>query len=814
MKKLMAILAIWLSIAATFAHAQNTASIQGTVNEALNKPFDYATVTLFKGSDSTLVKANFTEKDGRFIFSNIIPGSYRISVTAMGFDRFRSAVIQISGTENISLKPILLQASSKNLQQVDIVSKKAFVERKIDRTVVNVDALISNAGSTALDVLEKSPGITIDQNGTISLKGKQGATVFIDDKPTYLSGADLQSYLQSLPASALEQIELMTNPPARYDAAGNAGVINIKTKKGKIKGFNGALNLGITQGQLTRSNNSVNVNYRNNKLNLFATVSENLNNSFSDLTIFRRYKNADESTKSIFDQHSYFKRHGNTLNGKVGADYYATDKTTWGILLTGMTRASTQRNDNTSNLLNAASQLDSVIVAENTDVIDYRNTGINLNFRHQFDKKGTEITVDGDYLNYKNQTDQVYDNYSYFPDRSLKSKDRLTGSLPANVDIYSLKTDYTKTLPSDWKFSSGLKSSFIKTDNTVNYFNTVNAVTLPDYEKSNHFVYKENINAGYLNLSREGKKLSVQLGLRIENTNTDGHQYGNVIKPDSAFNRSYTDFFPTVYLSYKLDSMSNNQLGLNYGRRIDRPYYQDLNPFLSPLDKFTYYVGNPFLKPAYINSIELSHTYKNTLTTTLSYSSTKDEVNETIEILNGTYYSRPGNIGKSTLKSISVDAGVDPTKWLNAHLFLQVAQTHSVSDFYTGPLDTKGVFYYIGPVFQFKFPSDWSAELAGSYQSKVVNAQFIAGAVKQVRAALMKKLSASTSLKLAVNDIFYTRVNSGVINNLALTEARYRNLSDSRFATLSLNYRFGKSIADQRKHDAAGAQSEQNRVKN
>jgi len=814
MKKLMAFLAIWLSIASTFAHAQSSGTIQGTVNEAVDKPFDYATVSLFRLPDSVLVKTNFTEKDGKFSFINIAAGRYQVRVTAIGFESFRSGELTLNAAENLNIPLIMLVAGSQGLKQVDIVSQKAFIERKIDRTVVNVDALISNAGSTALDVLEKSPGITVDQNGTISLKGKQGAVIFIDDKPTYLSGADLQSYLQSLPASALEQVEIMTNPPAKYDAAGNAGVINIKTKKGKVKGFNGALNLALTQGQLTRSNNSLNFNYRNNKLNLFGTFSHNLNNSFSDLTIMRRYKNTDESTKSIFDQHSYFKRHGTTWNAKVGADYYATEKTTWGVVVTGMARNSKQVNDNTSNLLNAAQQLDSVIVAKNTDVIDYKNGGINLNFRHQFDKNGHELTFDADYLNYTNQTDQVYDNFSYFPDRSIKAQDRLSGSLPATVNIYSLKTDYSLPLASNWKFGAGAKASFIKTDNTVDYFNTVNSLTKPDYEKSNHFIYRENINAGYLNLSREGKRLSVQLGLRLENTLSDGHQYGNAVKPDSAFRRNYTGLFPTAYLSYKLDSMSNNQIGINYGRRIDRPYYQDLNPFLSPLDKFTYYVGNPFLRPAYTNSIELSHTYKNMITTTLSYSSTRDEVNETIEILNGTYYSRPGNIGTSTLKSVSIDGSKDITKWLNAHIFTQVAETHSVSDFYTGPLDTKGVFYYIGATFQLKFPADWSAELAGSYQSKVVNAQFIAGAVKQVRVAFMKKLSASTSLKLNVNDIFYSRVNSGIINNLALTDASYRNLSDSRFATLSLNYRFGKSIANLRTHEAAGARDEQSRVKN
>ncbi len=703
--------------------------------------------------------------------------------------------------------------TAKNLKEVSISVKKAFVERKTDRVVVNVDALISNAGTTALDVLEKSPGVSIDQNGTISLKGKQGVTIFIDDKPTYLSGSDLQNYLQSLPSSSLEQIELMTNPPARYDAGGNAGVINIKTKKGKQKGFNGGLNLGLTQGKLTSANQSFNFNYRSSKVNFFGQLGDNLNNSFQDLNIYRTYKYTDGRTKSYFNQNSYYRGSGNTLSGKAGADYYQSDKTTWGIVFTGMTRASRLTKDNTSNLLNAAGVTDSIILANNLEDIDFKNTGVNINYRHQY-AAGHELTFDADYLAYRNQTRQVYHNFSYRPDRSLKSSDILSGELPANVDIYALKTDYSRPLPSGWKFDSGIKLSFTKTDNTADYFTTVNDLTKPDYDKSNHFIYKEQISAGYLNLTKETKKIAVQLGLRLENTLSDGHQYGNIMKADSAFKNTYTDLFPTLFLSWKPDTLSRNQIGLNYGRRIDRPYYQDLNPFLAPLDKFTYYLGNPFLKSAYTQSIALSHTYKNKLTTTLSWSSTRDQVNETIEIVNGIYYSKPGNIGTQKLKSLSVDGDYEPWKWLNIQLFMQVAQTHAVSDFYTGPLDTKGTFYYLNPTLQLRFNSAWSAELAGTYQSKVVDAQFISGAVKQARAAVMKIISPQATLKLSVSDLFYSRVNSGVIRNLALTAASYNGINDSRAATLSFSYRFGKTIANLRKHEATGAEAEQNRVKN
>ena len=702
---------------------------------------------------------------------------------------------------------------AKNLKEVSISVKKAYIQHKTDRVVVNVDALISNAGTSALEVLEKAPGVTIDQNGVISLKGKQGVTIFIDDKPSYLSGADLQNYLQSLPSSTLEQVELMTNPPSRYDAAGNAGVINIKTKKGRQMGFNGALNLGLTQGQLTRANQSLNLNYRTAKFNFFGQLSDNLNNSFQDLDIYRTYKNPDGSIKSFFNQNTYSKTHGHTLSGKAGVDYYLSDKTTWGMVFTGMARKSRLNQDNTSNLLNPMGIADSILMAYSVEDIDFKNGGINANYRHQY-AAGHELTFDADYLTYRNQTHQVYNNFSYLPNKTLKSSDILTGVLPANVDIYSLKGDYTRPLASGWKLDGGLKFSLTKTDNTADYATTIHNTTKPDYEKSNHFLYKEQISAGYLNLSKETKRISLQVGLRMENTLSDGHQYGNVMKPDSIFKRTYLDLFPTAFLTWKLDTVSRNQIGLNYGRRIDRPYYQDLNPFLSPLDKFTYYLGNPFLKPAYTQSIELSHTYKNILTTTLSWSSTKDQVNETIEIVNGIYYSKPGNIGTQKLIGLSADAGYDLRKWLNLHVFMQVAKTHSISDFYTGPLDTKGTFYQVNPTLQFHFEKGWNAELSGSYQSKVVDAQFIAGAVKQARAAVMKVLSPKATLKLSVSDLFYSRVNSGVINNLALTDASYRGVNDSRAATLSFSYRFGKTIANLRKHEATGAEAEQNRVKN
>ena len=271
--------------------------------------------------------------------------------------------------------------------------------------------------------------------------------------------------------------------------------------------------------------------------------------------------------------------------------------------------------------------------------------------------------------------------------------------------------------------------------------------------------------------------------------------------------------FPTVYLLYKLDTTANHQVGLNYGRRIDRPYYQDLNPFLSPLDKFTYYVGNPFLKPSYTNSVELSHVYKSKYTTTLSYSNAKDDVGETIEIVDGIYYSRPANIGRKIVKSISFNGSFDPIGWLNVSLYTEVTNIKTTSDFYTGTLNSSGTYVYIGHTARLTLGKGWDGELSGNYRSRLVNAQFVLQSIWQANVAAQKKLSAKTTLKLSVNDLFYTKINKGTINNLANTEANWINRSDSRYLLLSLSYRFGKAFSTPKKHVGSGADEEKNRVK-
>ncbi|HWJ90674.1 MAG TPA: TonB-dependent receptor [Flavisolibacter sp.] len=809
-----AFVTIFFILSSIFAAAQNTGTVSGRITDSTQRPLEGATIFLVSGAKGTPLKTALSDDKGGFVLEHIKPGNYKLIISMTGYNKDSSVTVALNEEKkDVNVGTVKLVSLPQNLQGVTVTAQRPPVERKIDRTVVNADQLLSAAGSTAMDVLERSPGVSVDNNGVISLKGKNSVTIFVDDKPTYLSGSDLENYLRSLPASSVDQIELMTNPPAKYDAAGGGGVINIRLKRTRVKGFNGSLNAAYTQGVYPKTNNSFNFNYRNDKFNTFGTITQNYATNFSDLTINRHFKRSDGSRYYDFLQSTYIKPSGLAFSAKVGADYYENEKNTFGVVVTGITRRGKRNNDNASRILNTNYQLDSTVVAHNTQDNSFKNGGINLNFRRRASKNGPEFSVDADYIHYGTGNVQAFNNFTYLADNSLSQQDRLDGNLPATIDIYSLKTDYTRPLKKGWKMDAGAKSSQTKTNNVADYFSTVNNVTEPDYDKTNHFIYKEIIHAAYINASHEGKRWSMQLGLRAENTVSDGKQLGNPAKPDSSFKRTYTSLFPTAYLNYKLDSSGKQTLTLDYGRRINRPYYQDLNPFISPLDKFTYYVGNPFLQPAYTHNIQFSYSYGSRVTVGLRYSSTLNNTNETIEIVNGTYYSRPGNIGKVTNISGSLEGDLPLRKWLSLGYYTEVTNIHSQTNFYTGFLDTQGTFWFVQPNLRFTFAKGWTAQIDGYYQTGLTANQFYLLERGRLNAGVSKKVSTKLTVRAAVNDILYTNINRGIINNLANTEANWRNANDTRTVTIALAYRFGKAIADLRKHNQNSAQQEQNRVK-
>ncbi|HTI93066.1 MAG TPA: TonB-dependent receptor [Puia sp.] len=793
--------------------------VTGRIGDANGQPVEAATITLLNAKDSSKLKSTTSGKTGQFSFDHLATGKYIVSASSVGYSPAWSPAFELSPAQtSLSLPPMILVSATTSLKAVSVVAKKPLIEVKADRTIVNVDASPSNAGSTVMDVLEKSPGVTLDKDDNVSLKGKQGVTIMIDNKPTYLSASQLASYLRSLPASAVDQIELMTNPSAKYDASGNSGIINIKTKKNKLRGFNGNVNLTHTQGVYPKPSGSFNLNYRDGKANFFVNGGYSRWEGFQHLDITRKYLDGDaaKTINSIFTQTTEMHFLNPEMNLKLGMDYYVTPKTTVGFVVSGFRNKEQNRSSSNIRLMDPHYNVDSFVYSPSTNNTTWKNGSANINFRHQFDSAGRELTADLDYVRYSSGSDQYFDNITYTPDMQKKNETVLTGNLPSVINIYTFKTDYTRPLAKGYKLEAGAKFSYVNTDNNANYFNLdpSTQISSVDTTKTNHFIYKENVNALYVNLTKQIKKLSIQAGLRAENTNYSGHQLGNglsVINRDSSFKRSYVNLFPTVYLSYDIND--KNQVTLNYGRRIDRPAYQDLNPFLFFLDQYTYQAGNPYLQPQYTQNVEASHTYNHFLTTTLNYSYTENFFTETFEQSGHATIVRNGNIGKRQNAGISVSAQIPVSKWWTTVLYSNLNYSKFSGMLYGENIDVNATTVLFNVTNQFTFSHGWGGEISGFYRTKGIEGQVVIQPLGQGSAAISKKiLKDKGSLKLAVRDIFYTNKPKGYIN-FQQTEATFANYRDSRQVAMTFTYNFGKPLKGMGGKRRSGAGEEESRVK-
>jgi hypothetical protein len=420
------------------SNAQTNSRISGKIiNGGDQKIIDAATISLLKSKDSTLVKLSLADKDGYFSFDNLKSGNYIIMASSIGHRKVYSNTVNFAEGTVATVETLQLATQTTTLQTVAIDTKKPYIERQIDKTVLNVDALISNAGATAMEVLEKAPGVSVDKDGNISLKGKQGVIIMMDGKPAYLSGQQLSNLLKSMPSSAIEQIEIMTNPSAKYDASGNSGIINLRTRKNKMVGFNGSNTTNYAQGIYARFSNSINLNYRKGKVNLFGNYNYSTRTGMEDLSILRNFRNlATKEIETIFDQTSFMKNNGEGHNAKAGLDFYADKKTTIGVVISGYYNPRKNNGINTTLLKNAYSGVDSILFATNAEKSKYSNFGTNFNFRHVFDSTNKELTADIDYRTYTQSSNQFFTNNYLNSDMSKRrNSSELRGNLPSDINI-------------------------------------------------------------------------------------------------------------------------------------------------------------------------------------------------------------------------------------------------------------------------------------------------------------------------------------------------------------------------------------------
>jgi hypothetical protein len=812
MKKVLILLLSFLLYSIN-SNGQNHIDIKGEIVNELNEKLSGVTVFLVASDNDQTIKATFTDNEGKFEFNLIKVTSFRISIQSMGYKKKISQIFNADTSSLVIIPPIIIEEEIESLKEVIVSTQKSFVAQKADRIIVDPNALITNAGLSAFEVLEKSPSVTIGFNNSISIRGKNGVMVLVNNKPTNLSVDDLVSYLKSIPATEIDRIEIMNNPPAMYDAAGNAGIINIILNKNSVKGTNGSVNLSYGQGKYGRTNNSFNLNYRIEKWNFFTNLNSGQNKSFQDLTITRNYFTPSGDLSSVFKQNSYITPNSKNNSFKIGTDFYATSKTTFGIVWNGFSNPSKRNTSNIATVLDGDRQLVNTISSENPMEVDFKNSSFNLNMNHKLNESGQEIAVNLDNISYDSNIAQNLLNRTFNSNDQLVDSSQLVSKLPSNIKIKTANIDYTGIKFKGGKLDLGVKSSFVRTRNVAKFEDVVGEVRTPNYDFSNDFAYKENINATYVNYAKEFTKFSIQLGLRLENTNIEGYQAGNPVVADSTFHIKYTNLFPTVFVQYKLDTIQKHVMGLSMGRRINRPNYKDLNPFTYPIDRFTFYGGNPYIKPTFSYNVDVSHTFKNYFTTTLMYSYTNDVISETNEQRGNIYYSRPGNFDTEISYGVSVNGVFKIKKWWTLNFYTSFLNNTYKSDVYTEKLNDRNWNWVIMPTNQFIINDKWSAELSGQYQNGLLSGQFYISPVGSLRAGISKKILKDKGvIKLNVSDIFYTNQIEGQIRNIANANASWYSLFDSRVVTFTFSYRFSKG-ENLKVRQTGASQDEQKRVK-
>ena len=810
MRKTFSLLFIMLSIMLSAFAKQTTTTVKGVVNDDKGKPLATATVVLHKAKDSALVKTDVTDASGKFSFTNIAAGKYFVEVSNVGFNNYNSAAFDVAEGQQYELPAAALAAASKELGGVVVKAKKPMIEVKADKTVFNVEQSINAQGSNALELLQKSPGVQVDNNDNISMKGKTGVRIYVDGRMMQLDTKDLAAYLKSINSNDIESIEMISNPSAKYDASGNAGIVNIKLKKNKKYGTNGSVNLGYVQGVTPKGNGSVNLNYRDKKINLFGNVGGNIGKYENKMSLYRRQND------TIYDQHSTNWNNEKSSNIKAGADLFLNSRNTIGVIATANFSNNGQQSSASTDIYNAQNNT-YVKTLRATNAIPQSRTNANFNANYRYaDTSGREINVDADYGLFRGTGRSYQPNIYVGSNGQVLNQFTYRNYTPTDINIYTVKADLSQKL---WKgvFGYGAKFSYVKTKNTFDFFNEINNKPELDMNRSNRFAYTENVNAAYVNYNRQlNEKWSVQGGLRLEQTNSEGDltRADGQVQQDGNIKRHYLDLFPSAAISWNINP--KNALNLTYSRRIDRPTYQDLNPFENKLDELTYEKGNAFLRPQYTNNVELTHTLLGMINTAVGYSYVKDFATQTTDTANrNATYIQQRNLASQQIWSASISSPLPITKWWNGYVNVWFNYQVYKGKFNNGTINEKipGYGFYMQHAFNVTSKGT-TAEISGWYNGPSIwggtwRNKPMGGFDIGLQQPLLKN---KASIKISMTDVTFNQYWRAV-SDFGGLYVRGRGSWESRTFRVNFTYRFGSNEVKEARQRKTGLESEAGRIK-
>jgi len=798
------------------AQTNNTGTIKVFVKGDRETALENVTVSLLKGKDSLLVKLGITDDKGFVEFDHVLFASYLIKATVANYDNTYSATINDTSLKSneitLSMHPI-----SSVLKEVRVQAKKPFIQKLSDRIVVNVDNSIISAGSSAMDVLERSPGVNIDQNDVISLRGKQSVIIMIDGKTTPMTGTDLANYLRGLPSDAIDRIDIITNPSAKYDAAGNSGIIDIHMKKDQRLGANGSITAGYGQGVYPKSNAGINFNYRNKKVNVFGNYNYAYRKGLNHLILDRNfYTNGVFYGEDKKDNYTTFPLNFNVA--RLGADFFLNKKTIIGFVVNSNFVNYHNFNTNNSTVIDNQQNPSYTFQTHENSTSGNNNTVGNINFKHTFDSSGKELTADVDYGVYHSNalTNNSTDYYNLDGSKRQPSY-ILLGNQKGKLTLKTAKADYVNPFKNGAKLEAGFKTSDVSSDNDAKFFDASSGTPQNDTTKTNHFLYEEYNNAAYINFSKEYKKFNVQLGIRGEQTILKTHQE----KGDIRFDSSYFQLFPSAFFNYKINK--DQTLGVSVSRRIDRPNYSLLNPFLFLIDVSTYNTGNTALLPQFTWSYEINYTVKN-FNFALSYSHTKDVLNIAIAKFKDVFPNSnfadsnitveiPVNLAASDYFGLSVSAPIHIASWWNMINNADFYYNHFRGNLGGSALNKGAPAADIKTNNNFTFKKGWAAELNASFNSGGRDGYMVAQPQWAISPGVQKSiLKTKGTLKFSYTDIFWTNLPKAVITYPGKYIERWHAYRESRIATVTFTYRFGKSTVQGARRRTTGSEEERQRA--
>lgn len=754
-----------------------------------------ATVELRKAADSSLVKIAATDSSGSVNLAGLPTGTYFFRASHAGF--------AAAGTEPFAVKAgpvVTVQLSLQpagDLATIRVTAQRPLLEQRPGRTVVNLESALTVVGSTVAEALERLPGLGVDKDGNLLLKGRSGVSVYIDGKPSNLTGAELATLLQGMSAANISQVELLDQPPARYEAAGGAGVINLITKRIRQKGFNGSISTGMTQGRYAKTNNSITLAWRRDSWSLNGTYSNNAGRGFTRIDALRTYYNGG-MPMALLEQVSLLNGTNTTHNLRLNADFSAGKKTALYFAANGLLLRRNNSGNNEADWKQAGGSTDSVLQTESSTHSQWRNGGLGLGLRHAF-AGGRSLSVDLDGQWYRMQGDQDFANNVLLGSGPAQA---YHSDAPGSLRITSARADYD-VRGRRWNLATGLRWAGIHTDNEVRYTTNENGSWQDDPGRSNHFLYQERIVAAYGSAEWQQGRWTVQGGLRGEATRYDARQLGNSQVKDSAFSHSYTSLFPTAQVTLHADS--SHSWTFSAGRRIDRPPFQKLNPFTFFINKYTVQRGNPFFRPQYSWSLELAHNYRGWLLSSVGYSISTDYFAQLFPVeAGGIVVYTEGNLGRLRVLSLNTSVQRTPAGWWNltASVLLQHKwQEGFVEQSYTAKI-LQGTFNLSN---SFRLGKGWAAELSGSYTSRSQNdIQELVDPAGQLAIGFSKTvLKGAGTLRLAGRDLLYTQWMKGNTTFRGATEW-FKLVRDTRVVALNFSWRFGKSFKQARRSGSGG----------